>query len=369
MKENTLFQGLDFSWDEIATARENGGLLSFDLELSLACNLRCLYCYAEAGAKKQNEMSLEEIYSVIDQAVDLGAKKMVIIGGGEPLLYNDYWDVLKKVREHNLQSITFTNGTVIDTSTAQKLYAHNEDVALKFNAMDEGIQDHLAGNIKGTGRKIKQALECLLEAGYSGEEGAPRLALETIVCRQNYDEIVPIYMFCRENNLTPYVEILNVQGSAKKNRDLLEISPSDAYQLFKTLQEYDERTWGIEWPLIPPIAGQTCKRMYYSAYITATGDVQPCPGVDISSGNIRDQKLETIISESEIFNAVRYIDRNISDPCKTCRFSEQFKCYGCRGAALHQSGHYLDADPTCWWGCEKGEYAYIHDIEHEDPFM
>lgn len=350
VKENILFKGLDFSWDEISAAREKGELLSFDLELSLACNLKCLYCYSEAGTRRQNEMSLEDIFSVIDQAVELGARKMVIIGGGEPLMYDHYWEVLKKAREKNLHSTTFTNGTLIDKKVAQELYAYNEDVALKFNAIDENIQDHLAGGIRGTGKRIKQALEHLLEAGYSGTEGSPRLALETIVCRQNYDEILPIYTFCRENNLTPYVEILNIQGNAIKNRDVLEISSTEAFELFKTLKEYDEDVWGITWPLTPPIAGQTCKRMYYSAYITATGEVQPCPGVDVSSGNITDQKLRTIISESEIFDTVRYIDRNISDPCKTCHYSEQFKCYGCRGAALQHSGSCVDADPTCWWG-------------------
>ena len=349
VKENILFKGLDFTWDEISAARESGELLSFDLELSLACNLRCLYCYSEAGTRKKNEMSLEHIYSVINQAVDLGARKLVIIAGGEPLMYHHYWEVLAKAREKKLHSTTFTNGTLIDKNIARELYSRREDVALKFNAMDEDIQDHLAGNIPGTGKKIKHALECLLEAGYSREEGSPRLALETIVCRQNYDEIFPIYKFCRENNLTPYVEILNVQGNAKKNRDVLEISPSEAHALFKTLKEYDESVWEITWPLTPPIAGQTCKRMYYSAYITATGEVLPCPGVDVSSGNIKDRTLRSIISESKIFNAVRHIDRNISEPCKTCQYAEQFKCYGCRGAALQHSGSYLDADPTCWW--------------------
>jgi MoaA/NifB/PqqE/SkfB family radical SAM enzyme len=264
-------------------------------------------------------------------------------------MYPRYWEVLTKAREKNLHSTTFTNGTLIDKNIARELYSRGEDVALKFNAMDEDIQDRLAGNIQGTGRKIKQTLEYLLEAGYSGKEGAPRLALETIVCRQNYDEIFPIYRFCRENNLTPYVEILNVQGNAKKNKDTLVISPSEAYELFKTLKEYDENEWGITWPLTPPIAGQTCKRMYYSAYITATGEVQPCPGVDISSGNIKEQKLRTIISESKIFSDVRYTGRNVEDPCRTCYFAEHFKCYGCRGAALQLSGSHLDGDPTCWW--------------------
>lgn len=55
MKENKLIKGLDFTWDEVFKARDEGRLLSFDLELSKACNLRCIYCYAESGTKRKND--------------------------------------------------------------------------------------------------------------------------------------------------------------------------------------------------------------------------------------------------------------------------------------------------------------------------
>jgi len=349
MKENELIKGLDFTWDDINKARDKGRLLSFDLELSKACNLRCIYCYAESGRKRENEMTLDEIFNVIDQAVDLGAEKVVVIGGGEPLIYPYYWDVLDKIRDVNLSSITFTNGTVIDEEVAKRLYDLGEDIALKFNSFNEDVQDYLAGGIKGTGKRIKRALESLLKVGYSSKPDAPKLALETIVCKQNMHEIEKFYRFCREHNIIPYVEILTVQGRAKEHDVELVISPEEGYELFKRLKEYDEQEWGITWPLTPPIAGQNCKRMYYSAYITTTGDVQPCPGVDIAGGNIREKSLKEIITNSDIFKTVRNIDKYIKEPCRSCKYAIETKCYGCRGTALHHTGDFLNPDPTCWW--------------------
>ncbi len=348
MKENKLIKGLDFTWDEIFRARKEGRLLSFDLELSRACNLRCIYCYAESGIKRKNELTKEEIFDVIDQAVELGAEKVVIIGGGEPLMYPYYWEVLQKVRDVGLDSITFTNGTFITKDVARRLYEMKEDLAVKFNSFDENTQDYLAGR-KGTGRKIKKSIKNLLEVGYSSSEDSPQLALETIVCKQNYHEIERFYKFCRENNIIPYVEILTVQGRGKTYKDELIISPCEAYELFKRLKEYDEKVWGITWPLTPPIAGQNCKRMYYSAYITSTGDVQPCPGVDIPGGNIREKSLKEIINNSKIFRIVRNIDKYIKEPCKSCKYAKETRCYGCRGTALHHTGDFLNPDPTCWW--------------------
>jgi MoaA/NifB/PqqE/SkfB family radical SAM enzyme len=69
-------------------------LLTLDLETSRACNLRCIYCYANSGRKRENELSLTELRGVVDQAIRLGARVVTVIGGGEPLLYpriRNYW--------------------------------------------------------------------------------------------------------------------------------------------------------------------------------------------------------------------------------------------------------------------------------------
>jgi len=49
--------GMDFTPGEIEDARDNGRLLTVDLELSRRCNFKCLYCYSSAGQALPSELS------------------------------------------------------------------------------------------------------------------------------------------------------------------------------------------------------------------------------------------------------------------------------------------------------------------------
>ena len=102
--------GLEFSQEEIAEARARRGLLSLELELSRACNLRCIYCYASSGLPMENELSLPEILNVVDQAVALGARKIIILGGGEPLLYPGLFELGQQITELGFPWGMVTNG-------------------------------------------------------------------------------------------------------------------------------------------------------------------------------------------------------------------------------------------------------------------
>jgi radical SAM protein with 4Fe4S-binding SPASM domain len=336
--------GLHFSSLDIKNAIQKNQILSFDLEFSRACNLNCLYCYA-GGKAIENELTFDEIVSVIDQAVALGARQVVNIGGGESLAYPFYWDVLKKERSVGLNSITFTNGTFITKQIACRLFDLHESIALKLNSFDHEIQDYLAGK-KGTGQKIQQALDYLLQAGY-GKKAAPILAIETIVCKQNYDEIETIYQFCRKNNIIPYIEILTLQGNAKKNGDLLATRADDNFKLFQKLLKYDQAYYGISWPLTPPVAGQTCKRLLYSMYVRSDGNIQVCPGIEIvhPDHNLRNKTIQWILKHAEVFHKSRNIYQHLKGHCQTCQYDD---CYGCRGTAFSETGDYCAADPSCF---------------------
>lgn len=352
MAKDLKIPGLDFTWEEVKESIKNNRILSFDLEFSRACNLKCRYCYA-GGKALSKELSLDEIKSVIDQAVDLGAKNVVNIGGGEPLMYRHYWEILKYEREKGLKSITFTNGSFISKEVAKKLFDLKENIALKYNSDDNKIQDWMVQR-KGAGKKIKQALKNLLEAGYT-KEGSPLLALETVVTKQNYGEIEKLYKRWRRKNIIPYVEILTKQGLATEND--LGISPKKGKELFQKLLNYDKKRWGITWPLTPPIAGQTCKRMLYSVYVRSDGNIQPCPGVEIETtdSNVRNRSLKWMLKNLKVFENVRNIYKNLKGKCANCIYSKEFGCYGCRGTALFESDDYLAEDPSCWYVYGKGK--------------
>lgn len=74
--EPTMLKGVYFTIDEIKYTRDNNKLLRINIELCAGrCNLRCVYCYAQAGKKISNSLTDEEIFNIIDQAKNLGQNR------------------------------------------------------------------------------------------------------------------------------------------------------------------------------------------------------------------------------------------------------------------------------------------------------
>jgi len=334
--------GLEFTPQEIADCLKAGGLLSLELELSRACNLRCIYCYASSGQALENELTLGEIFTVIDQAVKLGARKIIVLGGGEPLLYPGIFEVIDYILSKNLTVDLFTNGTYINKDIADKLYRRRVAISMKMNSRTPDIQDMLAGK-QGTFVAIEKGLAAVKSAGYPDKHHT--LGIETIVCRQNLAEIPALWRWARTRSIVPYVEIMTLQGRAAENSSL-EVSTDKIQALFEQLAAIDAAEFGRRWDPLPPLAGSRCARHEYSCTITSTGDVNPCPGVNLAIGNIREQSLKKILHTSKVIQELRDIRHTIKGRCAQC--SHNRLCYGCRGHAYQVTGDYLAEDPICW---------------------
>jgi radical SAM protein with 4Fe4S-binding SPASM domain len=192
------------------------------------------------------------------------------------------------------------------------------------------------------------------------------MGIETIICAQNNDELPDLWRWARDRRIVPYVEMITFQGRAR-DRSELNVPVDDLHRLFDELAAIDREEYGLTWPPHPPVAALSCSRHEYSCTVTANGYVQPCTGIDIKVGNIRQDRLAKILAESEVVRNLRQIRRNIKGACRECDMLET--CYGCRGMAYHLTGDYLAPDPLCWrnpehirigrscpiLACDKGE--------------
>jgi MoaA/NifB/PqqE/SkfB family radical SAM enzyme len=88
---------LGFSPAAIAECLTGEGLLSLELEFTRKCNLRCTYCYSAAGEALERELSSEELVAVIEQAQRLGARRIILLGGGEPLLFPAVKEIIQHI--------------------------------------------------------------------------------------------------------------------------------------------------------------------------------------------------------------------------------------------------------------------------------
>ena len=89
-------------------------------ELTYACNLSCVHCLSSSGRRDPRELTTQECFEVIDELERLQVF-YVNIGGGEPMLRPDFFEILEYAAAHHVGVKFSTNGTLIDRAAAERL--------------------------------------------------------------------------------------------------------------------------------------------------------------------------------------------------------------------------------------------------------
>jgi radical SAM protein with 4Fe4S-binding SPASM domain len=333
----------DFEFDRAAIARAaaENRLLSMEIEFSLRCNFRCPYCYVPADSYFEGELSVAESRDVLTQARAMGARRIIILGG-EPSLYPHIREMIDFILDQGMDVEMFTNGSGITADFAGWLFERRVRVVMKMNTFDPELQDRLSGK-PGAGRIIADALERLIQAGYPSETAF--MAVSTIICRQNLEELPRLWCWLRDQGIAPYFEIITPQANARDNQWLF-VEPQALKVLFEELARIDRERYDRTWDIQPPLVGNRCLRHQFSCLVTSRGDVTPCVGVNLPLGNVRRQPLKTIVENSRVLKDLKNHRHTIKGPCNSCDMADG--CYGCRGAAYQLTGDYLASDPLCW---------------------
>jgi len=360
--------GSEFTTEEIRDAVRDGRLLSMEIEFNQSCNFKCIYCYALDSAKRPDELTQDEFVDVIQQARDLGARKIIILGG-EPMLYPHIMEMIRFIKTLDMEIELFTNGANITLPVAQELFSNGVRAVLKMNTFDESLQDTLSGH-KGSYKQIQEALKNLKLAGYPSQENP--LGVSSIICQQNIHELPRLWQWLRDQNILPYFEIMTPQGGAREH-NMLEVDSQTLEKFFREISAIDRTKYDIHWDPKPPLVGGECLRHQYSCAVNSEGNVQSCVGITIPLGNVRQQSLKEILRDSEVVQDLKNYRNTIKGPCGECESLET--CYGCRGTAYQMTGDYLASDPLCWKNVERrDEIMFLptdvgHVMPHKPPML
>ena len=150
-------------------------------ELTYACNLSCIHCLSSSGRRDPRELSTAEAKSFIDE---LEAMQVfyVNIGGGEPTIRNDFWDLIDYACDHHVGVKFSTNGYRIDRAAAQRIAGNDYiDIQISLDGASEIVNDKVRG--AGTYATARRAMEHLADAG------AKNFKLSVVVTRENVSEL------------------------------------------------------------------------------------------------------------------------------------------------------------------------------------
>ena len=178
-------------WDRAKNQRVP---LGFDLEITARCNNDCRHCYINLSAGDQlaqrKELSLSEIESIIDQAVDMGTL-WVLISGGEPLLRKDFFEIYMMLKKKGLLVSVFTNACLV-TDKHTELFKHYPPRDIEVSVYGVSRETYEAVTRKpGSYAQFKRGLDLLLKSGV-------KVRLKAMALRSNVLELPKIANFCRQ---------------------------------------------------------------------------------------------------------------------------------------------------------------------------
>ncbi|MEQ7314375.1 MULTISPECIES: radical SAM protein [Enterococcus] len=136
------------------------------LALTHQCNLKCVYCYAEADMTKNypDQLSFIEWFQLLDQLKDCGVKK-VIFTGGEIGLNHDSLKYIDYAYQLGLSVGLITNGTLIGKKrNAQFLADRCESMTISLDSIDKEENDKNRG--RGCYEIAMRGIRNLLDIGF-----------------------------------------------------------------------------------------------------------------------------------------------------------------------------------------------------------
>jgi mycofactocin radical SAM maturase len=318
-------------------------------ELTYACNLACVHCLSSSGRRDPRELTEAECRAVIDELERMQVF-YVNIGGGEPTVRRDFWELVDYAVAHHVGIKFSTNGSRITAPIAQRIAGSDYlDVQVSLDGATADVNDRVRG--AGSYATAITAMTNLAEAGASD------FKLSVVMTRENISQLDTFKALADRYGAQLRLTRLRPSGRGADVWDRLHPTAEQQRELYEWLLEHGERVLtgdsffhlGAFGSALPGLS--LCGAGRVVCLIDPIGDVYACPFAihdTFLAGNIRDPGgFARVWRESELFTRLR--QPQDGGACSSCGMFD--KCGGGCMAAKFFTGLELDGpDPECVFG-------------------
>jgi len=315
-------------------------------ELTYACNLACVHCLSSSGRRDPRELSTGECKAVIDELERMQVF-YVNIGGGEPTVRPDFWELVDYATAHDVGVKFSTNGVRITRAAAARLRGSDYvDVQVSLDGATREVNDAVRGS--GSYATALRAMQNLADAGVAG------FKISVVVTRHNVSQLGDFKAIADRFGAQLRITRLRPSGRGADTWD--QLHPTDAQQreLYEWLLDHGENVLTGDSFFHLAAYGQKlpglnlCGAGRVVCLIDPVGDVYACPFAihdSFLAGNVRDDGgFSRVWRSSRLFADLRRPQNG--GACRSCSAFDS--CRGGCMAAKFFTGLPLDGpDPEC----------------------
>lgn len=261
-------------------------LRSVEIDLTYDCQCNCRHCYASRLKSDSQYLTPDEIKKTVDQCVELGAIHF-LLSGGEVLLDMDrLCEVIKHIHKRNAFPVIATNGILLDIKNAKRMKEAGLGlVIMSLDHVDLQKHDNFR-NYEGCSERLRKAMTNCKEVGL-------QLMFSTVFTHQNLNDnkYLEVVRFARQNQVKSHFCFPVRTGNWSGSSDVM-LRGKDWDTVKKVLDEEKLRTCEQGTYLKKGCSAGTEK-----ISVTAYGDVMPCPYIHITYGNVKDERLSSILQK------------------------------------------------------------------------
>jgi radical SAM protein with 4Fe4S-binding SPASM domain len=331
------------------------------LEITAACNLRCIHCHTSGGGRADDELTTEEVKRLLDQLAEVREFRMVAFTGGEPLVRDDLFELLAYSKALGFSNTIATNGMLIDDDVACRLRDCGVVIgAVSLDSFDAATHDYVRDH-PGAFEAALRGIRALQRAGIP-------LHINVTAMEYNVDQLERLMALVDELNAAILIMYQLVPVGRGRGIEAAALDLGANERLIRLLARAQRETRAIMEPVAGPqywsfllhragieggpllrLAEQVfhgCSAGRGFVYIKPNGEVWPCPFVEVSCGNVRETPFPAIWKKSPVFADLRAREERLQGQCGECEYRRL--CGGCRGRAWATTGDYLAEDPSCF---------------------
>ncbi len=275
------------------------GPKSIQLEITNACNLRCIMCDRwKWDSTLQGNLTTDNLISLFNELSSLGTQH-ILFSGGEPLLRQDFTEIIQHLNKIGINTTVITNGVLLTAKIAKPLIESNSTIILSIDGSNDTIYSKIRGRT-GLFPKIIDNIKNLVSIRDDLNKGF--ISMHFVIQKQNIDDIFAFYDLAKSLSVNtisygivhgPHLPGTGVGFTiddypvlVKQLKKLIQLKQTDTQINIELRKEFSAIVSGEITPemlasglLVGKLFENNpipCLSLNYWALIDAFGDVYPC---------------------------------------------------------------------------------------------